>query len=319
MKVLTKKRILILLTVFIACFGLFAATLKQRTDKTVTIPFSMQKIHEQLSDPANIIKWYLPFAGIDTSQTKINITKTKIEASGDYLEIKSQSMAGAGIVTGSKKGEKFFLFTIKPDSSDKMKCNVQLSYNTTFFKKIFGGDTPEKDAVKSLDNLKAYMEDTKRLYGFEIGRETVVDTSFVFSRRTVPVNERQEATKKLFEDLISYAEKNKLGYTGTRIFYSMKNSDGTITLYASAGISTSFENKAGNPYEYKAMPAGKNLLVANYQGPFGEVHKAYAALDEYRTDYLFTSMAIPYQKFMNDGYDFADEQVVQMKVYYPIF
>lgn len=320
MKVRTKKVILFFF-IFLICFlCVLAATLQQRTDRTVTIPFSMQKIYEQVTYPANIIKWYMPFARIDTTQAKINITTKRIEANSDFLEITSQSIAGAGIITGNNKSRKVFLLTIIPDIADKMKCDVRLSYNTTFFNKLFGnGSTLEKDALKSLENLKAYMEDTKKLYGFQIERETVVDTAFVFSRRTVPVKERQSATKKLFEDLISYAEKNNLGYTGTRIFYSMKNSNGTITLYASAGISKSFENKIGNLYEYKAMPAGKNLLVAQYQGTFAGVYKAYIALDQYRTDYLFTTMAIPYQKFMNDGYDFADDQVVQMKVYCPIF
>jgi effector-binding domain-containing protein len=300
-------------------FCLVGLLLKYREDKKVSIPFSMQKIHEQISNPEKIIKWYLPFAGVDTTRQALIYTSKKIASGNNYLDIQNQSMAGTGIITGDDATKKVFVFTIIPDSINKMKCDVQLSYNTTLFKKLFGGGSLEKNAVKSLENLKAYMEDTKKLYGFHIEREMVLDTSFLFGRRTVPVIERQAATKKLFENLISYAEKNKLGYTGTRIFYSMKNNMAEITLYASIGITNSFENKQGSPFEYKAMPVGKNLLVATYQGPFGDVYKVYAALDEYRTDYFLTSMAIPYQKFMNEGYDFADDQVVQMKVYYPIF
>ena len=222
-------------------------------------------------------------------------------------------------MTGTKNGKKFLVFNIIPDSTNTTQCDVSLSYNTTLFKKLFGATSLEKEAVKSLDNLKAYMEDTKKLYGFEIGREIVTDTSFLFSRRTVPQNEKQAGTKKLFEDLIAYSQKNNLGYTGTRIFYTMTQNGNQVTLYASIGISNRFENTVGNIYEYKAMPAGKNLLVAIYQGPYDEVNKAYAALEQYKSDYLLSSMAIPFQKFMNEGYDFADDQVVQLKVYYPIF
>jgi len=67
------------------------------------------------------------------------------------------------------------------------------------------------------------------------------------------------------------------------------------------------------------MPVGKNLLEASYQGPFGEAHKAYRALESFKTDHNLSSMAIPFQKFLSDGYDFADDQTVQLKVYYPIF
>lgn len=319
MRTKTKKvvAIFILIAVTVGCF--LGMLVKQRIDKEVTIPYSMYKIHEQLSEPENIIKWFLPFAGMDSSTQKIKTTVKRIETGESYLEVTNQSIAGSGIVTGNKNGKKFLLFSIIPDSINTIQCDVQLSYNTTLFKKLFGGNSLEKDAVKSLENLKAYMEDTKKLYGFEIGRETVIDTSFLFSRRTVPQNDKQVGTKKIFEDLIAYAEKNNLGYTGTRIFYTMTHSGDQVTLYASIGISKRFENTVGNVYEYKAMPAGKNLLVAIYQGPYGEANKAYSALEQYKSDYLLSSMAIPFQKFMNEGYDFADDQVVQLKVYYPIF
>ena len=67
------------------------------------------------------------------------------------------------------------------------------------------------------------------------------------------------------------------------------------------------------------MPFGKNLLVANYHGPYGEVHKAYTALENFKADHRLSSMAIPYQKFLQEGYDFSDDEIVQMKVYYPVF
>lgn len=319
MKINNKKTGLLLLLLLVAGFCFWGLVVKQRVDKRLTIPYSMQKIQEQLTVPENMAKWYLPFAGIDTTQQKIVATRKKIEAGENYLEIMNQSVAGAGITTGNKNAKKIFVFSIFPDTVNKMQCDVQLSYNTTLFKKLFGAGSLEKEAVKSLDNLKAYMEDTKKLYGFQIEQETVVDTSYLFTRRTVLAAEKQAATKKLFEDLISHAEKNSLGYTGARIFYTVNDAAGQVTLFAGIGISKRFEKKAGNMYEYKGMPAGKNLLVAIYQGPFGEVDKAYAALDQFRSDNYLSSMAIPFQKFMNDGYDFADDQVVQMKVYYPIF
>ena len=70
---------------------------------------------------------------------------------------------------------------------------------------------------------------------------------------------------------------------------------------------------------HKKMPFGKNLLVANYHGPYGEVHKAYTALENFKADHRLSSMAIPYQKFLQEGYDFSDDEIVQMKVYYPVF
>ena len=67
------------------------------------------------------------------------------------------------------------------------------------------------------------------------------------------------------------------------------------------------------------MPFGKNLLMAVYQGPYGEISKAFTALENFKADHKLSSMAIPYQKFLSEGFDFSDSQIVQMKVYYPIF
>jgi len=50
-----------------------------------------------------------------------------------------------------------------------------------------------------------------------------------------------------------------------------------------------------------------------------QAEKAYKALEEYKKDHNLVSMAIPFQKFMGDGYDFDDNQIVQLKVYYPVF
>ena len=43
------------------------------------------------------------------------------------------------------------------------------------------------------------------------------------------------------------------------------------------------------------------------------------AADMLPSDHRLSSMAIPYQKFLQEGYDFSDDEIVQMKVYYPVF
>jgi effector-binding domain-containing protein len=119
--------------------------------------------------------------------------------------------------------------------------------------------------------------------------------------------------------LISYAEKRDAGYNGTRIFYAVPYGTEQIMLFASIGVTNRINIPESEEIQYKKMPFGKNLLMATYQGPYGEVSKVYTALENFKSDHKLSSMAIPYQKFLSEGYDFSDEEVVQMKVYYPIF
>jgi effector-binding domain-containing protein len=227
-------------------------------------------------------------------------------------------MVSAVMKTGLNNRHKEFLFTIRPDTIQMGKTWVVLSYRNTVFKEWFGKGELVKNAIQSLGNLKDYMEDPQQLYGYDIRIVNVTDTAFLFKSVTVPVGQKREATRNLFEELINFAEKKKAGYTGVRIFYSQKSGD-EITLFASIGVSTSVAIDSTESFEYKLMPFGKRLLEATYQGPYGEVGKVYNALATFKTDHNLTSMAIPFQKFLNNGYDFSDEQIVQMKIYYPIF
>lgn len=316
--VFRKKHIYSLIILMaIAAFVFYVSVVPKTFRHRVSIPFGMLKTGEQLYNPAYLVKWYVPFTQTD-SHAFDSTTKNTISNGNYSLEINDQTLVGAVLKSRSGTNQKEFLFNVVPDTLSALESIVTLSYINTLFNEWFKRDELVKNALQSLANLKDYMEDTKRLYGYEIRITTVADTSFLFLSGTVPVAEKRAATKKLFEQLIAYADKKKAGYNGTRIFYSQKLDD-EITLFASIGVSNFVLIDPGEPFEYKRMPYGKNLLEAAFQGPFGNVYKVYEALETFKTDRQLVSMAIPFQKFMSDGYDFSDSQVVQMKVYYPIF
>lgn len=308
--------LLVILISGIVVWGLFFYPV--RIEKSVQVPYSMFKTGEQLNNAKNLVNWYAPFNINDTagiSSTKGN----QVIVSGKHsVEISNITMYSAAITARHNDRKRVFSFSALSDSSASLASLIRLEYNSTLFRKWFRKTELEKNAEKSLENLKDYMTDTRRFYGFEIQIVPVEDTTFLFSRVTVPIPERKEATKKVFEKLIAFAEKNNAGYNGTRIYYSQKSSS-DITIFASIGVTNIIEIPAGSDIEYKRMPYQKNLLMATYQGPFRESYRAFSALENFKADHSMTSMAIPFQKFLSDGYEFDDDQVVQLKVYYPVF
>ncbi|MBM3417002.1 MAG: hypothetical protein FJY20_11305 [Bacteroidetes bacterium] len=284
--------------------------------KKVEVPYSMFRCGEQLNNPEAWKRWYFPFTGEETITTSKD--KNKIQTRDYSLAVSAITMYSAVLEAGYKKKKKFFSFAALTDTSDVTVSDITLSYSTTLFRKWFAKTKLEKNAEKSLENLKDYMTDTRRFYGFEIQRVTVEDTAFLFMRKVVPLTERREATRKIYEKLIAYAENKKAGYNGTRIYYTLKSGN-EITIFASIGVTNPGQTKPGEEVQYKRMPYGKNLLVTIYQGPFSGSEKAFKALEAFKKDHNLSSMAIPFQKFMSDGYDFADDQAVQLKVYYPVF
>ncbi|MGQ0740508.1 MAG: hypothetical protein ACT4OJ_15770 [Bacteroidota bacterium] len=286
--------------------------------KTISVPYTMFKSGEQLNNSKNLEKWYAPFAINETSDISKDSKGQRI-ISGEYsAEISDITMFSSVINAGYKGKKKAFSFTALADSSEAAASSVTLAYNTTVFRKWFAKPVLEKNAEKSLENLRDYMTDTRRFYGFEIQQVPVEDTLFLFSRSAVPVAQRREATKKIFEQLIAYAENKGAGYNGNRIYYTLKSGD-EITIFASIGVSNMTETSPNDVIQYKRMPYGKKLLMTSYQGPFNQSDRAFKALEAFKADHTLTSMAIPFQKFMSDGYDFEDDQVVQLKIYYPVF
>ncbi len=289
-----------------------------RVSQSVKVPYTMFKSAEQFNNVKNLVKWYAPFTPNDTASISKNDSKQAV-SSGEYsAEISDITMFSAVVNTSHKNNKKAFAFSAITDSLEPSSSVISLTYRTTLFNKWFAKSVLEKNAEKSLESLKDYMTDTRRFYGFEIAVVPVEDTAFLFSRVTVPTEKRKAATINIFEKLIAFAESKKAGYNGTRIYYTLKT-DSDITIFASIGVTKEIEIPANSDIEYKRMPYGKNLLMANYQGPFGESDRAYKALEIFKSDHSMTSMAIPFQKFMSDGYDFDDDQMVQLKVYYPIF
>jgi hypothetical protein len=162
------------------------------------------------------------------------------------------------------------------------ECTVTLQYKNSLLAHWLDRGKLEEKAVESLENLKTFMEDTRLFYGYEIEQTTVTDTAYIFKSSIVPLTDK-------------------------------------IMLFASIGVANEVKVTPGAPIQYKRMPLGKNLLMATYQGPLNQVSKVFYAMENFKADHKLSSMAIPYFKFISDGIDFADDQVVQLKVYYPIF
>lgn len=311
-----KRKIIISIVLLLGSFFLFYVIFFQADFKeTVHLPLPILTVTEQFKNPGNLQKWFAPFdsggpVSSDSSSKKIN--------SGEYkLQIKDQSLYSSLLIYSTTKKEKQFIISALPDTAKNSITSLSIIYKSSYFKKWFGQDDLTKNALTSFKNFREYIEDSKRVYGYEIKPVKVVDTLFLFERRTVPQADKRLAMKSIFEDLITYAAKNNLGYNGNRIFYSQKTGD-NITLFASIGIIREIEVPKDAAVEIKRMPFEKKLLEATYQGTFGESGKVFEALEKFITDHYLATMGIPYQKFISDGYDFADDQVVQMKVYYPI-
>jgi effector-binding domain-containing protein len=310
-----KRKIIALLLVVVLGVVVYYSVFKQyHFKKTVRIQLPIIAVTEQFNSPVNLKKWFAPFLNASTA-TETNKTVTL----GNYrLEVENKSIYSCLLKFSEKSTHKNFYVSALPDTSQQGATIVEFTYTNSYIKELlFPGDLVKK-AKQSFSSFADYLQDTKRVYGFEIKPVKVVDTLFLFKREVVPLAEKKNSVKLLFESLISYANSHDLGYNGNRIFYSQKEED-NIILFASIGITSEYNIPETESFEIKRMPFEKNLLEATYQGPYGQVDKGFDALKKYLSDRNMSSIAIPYLKFISNGYDFSDEEIVQLKIYSPIF
>ncbi len=309
-----KKKILFILIVLFTAILLFAIFVTRVFHKEITIPQPIVLINKQVSTIDNVSKWYLPFASGDTSNFKSG--SGKIEYGNTSLTITKHVGLSIWYEVSANNKQQTLMFTVLADTGRSSK--VILSYESTWWNKIFSTNSVIKNAGESLVNLKEYFADTKKMYGYQMEVADVTDTAFLFTSKVVAKNTKKEAFKSLFESLINYATEKDLGYTGVRIFYTSGYGDDSIHLFTSIGISNTKDVPLEGTFSLKKMPYKGHLLTAYYQGNFANVNNAINALGQFKTDNEMTSMAIPFIKLISEGIYFEDNQIIQAKACYPV-
>lgn len=263
------------------------------------------------ADTNRLNEWMVPY------QSKDRWQDGRLIHDADTLVIDRLGAFEIDFTRTNAQSKQNFSILVLPDKDSIFQSHFLLQYRAPRWKRIFSSTIIEQTTA-SLDSLKSFLDDPGRLYGFNIKGEQVVDTSFLFAKKTIARKDFATETKTLFDMLINEAEKRKAGYTGVRIFHFQDHGD-QRTILASIGIRNNVQTPEGDIVSLKKMPFQLNLLTIDYQGPYSGVLKAYQALENYRQDYRYVTMAIPFHKYMQEGYGFDDSTMVHMKICYPVY
>ena len=304
--------ILILLGISIA----YATLFKTVHHKEVIINASVPVIHREISSLKRIAQWFLPYAEAIADSNKI-IQQERLEYENNSLKITNVVGYSAQYVVTENKNSKQIVLNVMPDTAHYSKVTV--SYTATLWQQLFNSDKIIQQTEKSLESLKDYMGDAKKMYGYEVEMTSVTDTAFLFSSKIVSKKEKKVAFKNLYQSLINYAEINNFGYNGVRIFYMLPYGKDSIQLFNSIGISNTENVPYTGPFLLKRMPYMGKLLMSYYQGSFDNVITPLNALSQYETDNDMKSMAIPFIKLITEGIEFDDSQIIQAKALYPVY
>lgn len=311
-----KKSISITFLILLSAFILYATLFKTAHYQEIRINAGVSVIHRQISSLNKIAKWYLPFATADTSTNKI-IEKEGLAFEKSLLKITNIIGYSAQYKVTENKNSKEILFNVMPDTANYSK--VTATYTATLWQQIFNQNKIIQLTEKNLENLKDYVGDAKKMYGYDVEMTSVTDTAFLFTSKVVSKLEKKNAFKNLYESLIKFAEVKDLGYNGVRIFYMLPYGKDSIHLFTSIGITNTKDAPLSGPFILKRMPYMGKLLMSYYQGSFANTITPLNALAQYETDNDMKSMAIPFIKLITEGIEFDDSQIIQAKALYPVY
>lgn len=306
------KRVIPLLSV-LAVLALAAFFLTQDVESSYSRPVQLPAIKAMtyFSDTQKLRQWMVPF------QQESVFGQDRLMRGQDTLTILKLAAFRTDFRRSAREGSLDFSISVLPDKDSVFRSHFLLDYKLPRWKQIFG-NTFANDARASIDSLQAFLGNPEKLYGFAIRNEPVTDTSFFFAKKTIAKKDFAAETKALFDMLIAEANKRGAGYNGVRIFHFIDNGD-QRTIFASVGIRKDIETKEGDIVSLKKMPYQMNLLTLDYRGLYKDLPKAYQALEDYRSDFRFVTMAIPFHKYLDEGYGFSDSSMVHMKVTYPVY
>jgi hypothetical protein len=308
---MTRTSTIAIITLIIA-IAIFTLTRPVSEKRAVPVRLPAINAVEYLSDTSRLNKWMVPFLATPFQNGKMSLEQ-------DQLEI----TAHAGLKLGfrrTRSGNTFdFSISVLPHRDSTNSSYLILDYSIPRWKSLTSNRSMIRDARQSLDSLKEYLGNPNKLYGFPIIPALVEDTAFLFASRMVPKDSFVTASKALFDMLIQEATRLGAGYNGVRICHFQNESGNKQSIFAGIGVTKRIETKAGDKVAYKLMPYQKNLLVIDYAGPYAGVQHAYDALNQFKLDYGYETMAIPFHKYLDDGYGFSDSQFVRTRVCLPVF
>jgi effector-binding domain-containing protein len=291
----------------------FALTGQTEETKTVKVDLPALKAMEYFSDTSKLSRWLVPFSSSDAS-----FSNDQLITGDDTLRILNRSAFNMELKRSDPSGSFTYRISVAPHKDSVNQSFFNLSYTIPRWSSLRGNKFAD-EAEASLDSLTSFLGNPAKLYGYEIIGERVEDTSFLFASKKIDRKDFAAETKALYDMLIEEAKKRDAGYNGVRIFHFIDSDSSTRTIFASIGVTKRVETKEGEKVSYKMMPYQHNLLVVYYEGPYRKIPEVYNAMEQFKIDNRHVSMAIPFHKYLDEGYGFTEDQNVRVKVCYPVF
>lgn len=223
-------------------------------------------------------------------------------------------------INNSTASEKSLMLFI-PLQSDSVRLEWQAAIPTSYnpIKRLqiyFAASGLQQDLNRIVAAILSYYTNDEKIYGLDIRRESVKDTSLVFtydSTNGYPSNEKIYSMIGELRDYINThaaiaTDSPMLNiYSSDQVHYTTKVAIPTNKILPSSG-----------KIFYKWMLPHGNILVADVKGDRKKTDSAFTTMNNYVHDYNLTAPAIPFFKLMTNRLQEKDSSKWVTRIYYPV-
>ncbi len=314
-----RSYVVLLCVLTIALCALWAGFSDYPIHKNVVIHSTIDKVALQF---INAKKWSYWYPGLMKENLDPAITKTgkiqEIRLLNVVYLVKEINPAEIQIYKVSGADTTESLLTAAP-YKDGTYTFVDYAKEESGFTWLHHQFSNDNDGENTVNNLKSFIEDDSRRYGFPIEVVPVIDTLILTTGTATATDSIIKTTSILYHRLIVYCKTNSI-IPAKNYYYTSTTFLNARQVNLSVGIPVLKEVRKQQPeFEFLRLPANGHLIAGAFKGRYTDKQRLYAAMDEYVQDKRMKKVAQPLEQYSVADTLFKDTSNVSIRLLYPVF
>jgi hypothetical protein len=287
------KKLLLALIPLAILFLIVSFFIPVKLNNQLPVANTLSNIQTALQ-PQNLAKW-------DTSGRKLSITPVS------YMLYQLEA-------TKDDHSEIFGLMILPNAGKDLSRSGIVYSRMTNLFYKLFPFLEKRSFATATINELRSYLDDDHRFYGFPIEIKPAADTLFLTKKQDLPANQLFTSLPLMQRELEDYAKQNNCRVLAKNISFSSLDHD---SLAVMVGLNIDKVIAGDYIYNFRQLPANAALATGHYAGPFRGRTALYQAMEKYLMDHQLAKRALPYETYHSPFPD-SDSANIDIELLYPV-
>ena len=208
----------------------------------------------------------------------------------------------------------FGLMITPTAGKDLAHPGIVYSRFTNLFYKLFPFLEKPSFATTTITELKSYLEDNRRFYGFPIELKPAADTLFLTKKQDLPAAALFTNLPMMQRELEGFAKQNNCRILAKNMSFSPLDHD---SLSVMVGLNIDKVIAGDYIYNFRQLPSRAMLATGHYTGPFRDRTALYQAMEKYLLDHRLAKRALPYETYTSP-FPVSDTSTIDITLSYPV-